>query len=156
MRACHRAGLRNTSIACCSVHRIGETADATHDRHRAVAVPIQLVSPPGSTPLRMPCRSRVRLPAIIDVTSCQMRTEPAEQGEALQVVAPFAAYWRVPADSPTAVDGHGPKGRAKHCSMRSRCVGEGCWEWRFSWPEVGPQPADRLAALARTYGRIAL
>jgi len=104
----------------------------------------------------MPCRSRVRLPAIIDVTSCQMRTEPAEQGEALQVVAPFAAYWRVPADSPTAVDGRGPKGRAKHCSMRSRCVGEGCWEWRFSWPEVGPQPAERLAALARTYGRIAL
>lgn len=34
-------------------------------------------------------------------------------------------------------------------------VGEGCWEWRFSWSEVGPEPAERLAALARTYGRIA-
>jgi 4-alpha-glucanotransferase len=39
--------------------------------------------------------------------------------------------------------------------MNTPGVGEGCWEWRFSWSEVGPQPAERLAALARTYGRIA-
>jgi 4-alpha-glucanotransferase len=31
----------------------------------------------------------------------------------------------------------------------------GCWEWRFHWDQVGPQPAERLAGLTRLYGRAA-
>jgi 4-alpha-glucanotransferase len=31
--------------------------------------------------------------------------------------------------------------------------GEGAWEWRFSWQQVAPGHADRLAALAGLYGR---
>ena len=29
----------------------------------------------------------------------------------------------------------------------------GAWTWRFTWDQVGPVPADRLAEIARTYGR---
>ncbi len=33
--------------------------------------------------------------------------------------------------------------------------GEGAWEWRFVWEQVGPQPAERLAELSLLYGRCA-
>jgi len=39
--------------------------------------------------------------------------------------------------------------------MNTPGIGEGCWQWRFTWSQMGPEPAERLAALARTYGRIA-
>jgi 4-alpha-glucanotransferase len=28
-----------------------------------------------------------------------------------------------------------------------------CWTWRFTWDQVGPEPAQRLARLAAAYGR---
>jgi 4-alpha-glucanotransferase len=31
--------------------------------------------------------------------------------------------------------------------------GEGHWEWRFSWAQVKPEHAERLAHLCRLYGR---
>ena len=30
---------------------------------------------------------------------------------------------------------------------------DGCWTWRFDWPDVGDEPAPRLASLARAHGR---
>lgn len=30
---------------------------------------------------------------------------------------------------------------------------EGCWRWRFDWDQVGPEPAARLAEIARAHGR---
>jgi 4-alpha-glucanotransferase len=33
-------------------------------------------------------------------------------------------------------------------------VSEGHWEWRFSWSQVGPWHAERLAEFARLYGRL--
>ncbi|MDB5894292.1 MAG: 4-alpha-glucanotransferase, partial [Rhodoferax sp.] len=32
-------------------------------------------------------------------------------------------------------------------------VGDGFWEWRFSWDEVLPEHASRLAHWARLYRR---
>lgn len=32
----------------------------------------------------------------------------------------------------------------------------GCWTWRFRWDWVGPEPAERLHRLTRTYGRVPL
>jgi len=31
--------------------------------------------------------------------------------------------------------------------------GEGCWEWRFEWRQVGDAPAAELAAITRAHGR---
>lgn len=31
-----------------------------------------------------------------------------------------------------------------------------CWTWRFSWDQVGPEPAKRLAAISAAYGRAPL
>ena len=33
-------------------------------------------------------------------------------------------------------------------------VTEGCWEWRFSWSQIGPVHAERLAEFTRLYGRL--
>ena len=30
---------------------------------------------------------------------------------------------------------------------------EGNWEWRFTWDQVGPEPAERLYELSALYGR---
>lgn len=37
--------------------------------------------------------------------------------------------------------------------MNTPGVAQGCWEWRFSWADVGELPARRLAALTRDHGR---
>lgn len=40
------------------------------------------------------------------------------------------------------------------CAHRMNTPGQtGCWAWRFDWPQVGSQPAQRLAHLAAAYGR---
>jgi len=31
---------------------------------------------------------------------------------------------------------------------------QGCWEWRFDWSTVGPEPAQRLAESCERYGRL--
>ena len=68
---------------------VGEVVDREHRSGRARRVQSQHETREAGVPIV--CVQDLRLPAIIDVTGCQMRTEPAEQGEALQVVAPFAA-----------------------------------------------------------------
>ena len=37
--------------------------------------------------------------------------------------------------------------------MNAPGLGEGSWEWRFSWQQVEDSHARRLAELARLYGR---
>ena len=37
--------------------------------------------------------------------------------------------------------------------MNTPGVAQGCWEWRFDWPQVRPEPARRLADLTRAHGR---
>ena len=38
--------------------------------------------------------------------------------------------------------------------MNQPGVGEGNWVWRFTWAQVGPEPAQRLHHLARLYDRL--
>ena len=38
--------------------------------------------------------------------------------------------------------------------MNQPGLGEGFWEWRFSWTQVAPWHAERLAELTRLHGRI--
>ncbi len=38
--------------------------------------------------------------------------------------------------------------------MNQPCLAEGSWEWRFSWDQVAPWHAERLAELTRLHGRI--
>ena len=38
--------------------------------------------------------------------------------------------------------------------MNQPGLGQGSWEWRFSWHQVAPWHADRLAQLTRLYGRL--
>ena len=38
--------------------------------------------------------------------------------------------------------------------MNQPGVGEGFWEWRFSWTQVAPWHAERLAELTRLHGRV--
>lgn len=45
-------------------------------------------------------------------------------------------------------------GLASEARMNQPGIGEGYWEWRFSWHQVGPWHAERLAELTRTYGRV--
>lgn len=37
--------------------------------------------------------------------------------------------------------------------MNTPGVGQGCWQWRFEWPQVRQDPARRLADLTRAHGR---
>jgi len=37
--------------------------------------------------------------------------------------------------------------------MNEPSVSEGSWEWRFTWKQVAPEHARRLAELAQIYGR---
>ncbi len=37
--------------------------------------------------------------------------------------------------------------------MNTPGVAHGCWEWRFDWPQVGPEAARRLAQLTQGHGR---
>ena len=37
--------------------------------------------------------------------------------------------------------------------MNTPGVALGCWQWRFEWSQVEPEPAQRLAALTRAHGR---
>ena len=45
-------------------------------------------------------------------------------------------------------------GLGSDARMNQPGLGEGYWEWRFSWHQVGPWHAERLAELARLYGRL--
>ncbi|MFZ4534733.1 4-alpha-glucanotransferase [Propionivibrio sp.] len=40
------------------------------------------------------------------------------------------------------------------CRMNQPGLAEGSWEWRFSWHQVAPWHAERLAELTRLHGRI--
>jgi len=44
-------------------------------------------------------------------------------------------------------------GLGSDARMNQPGLGEGYWEWRFSWHQVGPWHAERLAELTRLYGR---
>lgn len=37
--------------------------------------------------------------------------------------------------------------------MNTPGVPQGCWQWRFEWSQVEPEPGQRLAALTRAHGR---
>ena len=37
--------------------------------------------------------------------------------------------------------------------MNTPGVALGCWQWRFDWRQVPPEPAQRMAALTRAHGR---
>ncbi|MBU6379125.1 MAG: 4-alpha-glucanotransferase [Gammaproteobacteria bacterium] len=37
--------------------------------------------------------------------------------------------------------------------MNTPGMASGCWEWRFDWTDVGPEPAAQLAEWCRRYGR---
>jgi 4-alpha-glucanotransferase len=41
---------------------------------------------------------------------------------------------------------------ARH-RMNTPGLAEGCWEWRFDWPQVGHLPAERLRAMTVAHGR---
>ena len=46
-------------------------------------------------------------------------------------------------------------GLGSDARMNQPGLGEGSWEWRFSWQQVAPWHAERLAELSRLYGRLA-
>jgi len=37
--------------------------------------------------------------------------------------------------------------------MNTPGMATGCWEWRFGWTQVGPDPAERLGAMTHAHGR---
>ena len=37
--------------------------------------------------------------------------------------------------------------------MNTPGLAEGCWRWRFDWPQVGAAPAARLARMTAAHGR---
>jgi 4-alpha-glucanotransferase len=44
-------------------------------------------------------------------------------------------------------------GLESECRMNLPGVGSGYWEWRFSWDQVAPKHAQKLAALCKLFGR---
>jgi 4-alpha-glucanotransferase len=44
-------------------------------------------------------------------------------------------------------------GLGSEARMNTPALGAGCWAWRFEWTQVAPWHAERLAAMARLYGR---
>jgi len=44
-------------------------------------------------------------------------------------------------------------GLGPECRMNLPGVGQGYWEWRFSWSQVNPSHAQQLAKLCKLYSR---
>jgi 4-alpha-glucanotransferase len=86
-------------------------------------------------------------PAPRQRVAAYLGAEPGEPHWALirAAAASVAVFCIVPMQDVLGLDG----------AARMNVPGEanGAWGWRFGWDQVGPQPAQRLAEITRTYGR---
>ena len=73
-------------------------------------------------------------------------TQAAEQAASKTASASVAALSIIPMQDVLGLD-------STH-RMNQPSQAEGSWEWRFSWNQVAPLHAERLAELTHRYGRI--